>query len=164
MNTEELSVISHADGKTISMVGDTYRIVIDGEKTNGKYSLVDMLIPKGGGPGPHSHKDTQEAFYVIEGEIEVTTKEGTHTAKAGDYVNIPAADIAHKFTNKKEETAHILCMLTPAGMEKMFAELGTPVAPGEFLPKPEMTPDLIEKFEKVGKEYGQKMYPPDYLG
>lgn len=166
MNTEskEVSMIEHTSGETISMVGDTYRIVIDGKQTNGAYSLVDMLIPKGGGPAPHSHKDTQEAFYIIDGEIEVTTKEKTFTARKGDCVNIPAEDIAHKFTNTKDEVAHILCLLTPAGMEKMFEKLGQPVEPDAFLPKPEMNPDMKKKFEAVAEEYGQKLYPPDYLG
>jgi hypothetical protein len=48
------------------VVGDTYRIVIGGEQTNGAYAFIDMLIPPKGGPGPHSHAAFQEAFYIID--------------------------------------------------------------------------------------------------
>ena len=137
--------------------------MIDGKQTDSKYALIDMLIPPGGGPGPHSHKDTQEAFFILDGEIEFTTREKTFTAKKGDYVNIPFEDIAHKFTNKTGQVARIICLLTPAGMEKMFEELGQPVAQGEFLPKPNMTPDKMKEFEKTAERYGQKIYPPDYF-
>ena len=117
------------EGPSLSMVGDTYRILIGSEQTSGAYALVDMLIPLKGGPPPHSHADFQEAFYILDGEIEVITKEIKFTATKGSYVNIPFNGPIHKFTNKTDKTAHILCLITPAGMEKMFEEIGKPVAP-----------------------------------
>ena len=159
-----LTAVEAQGGKAVSVVGDTYRIVIGGEQTNGTYALIDMLIPPQGGPGPHSHADVQEAFYIVDGELEVTTQEKTYTATKGAYVNIPFNGPVHKFTNKTNTTTHILCLVTPSGMEKMFEEIGQPVAAGEFLPKPEMTPEMKEKMESIAVKYGQKLYPPDYLG
>ena len=161
--SNSLTTVAAQDGKSVSVVGDTYRIVIGGEQTNGTYALIDMLIPPEGGPGPHSHADVQEAFYIVDGEIEVTTKEKTYTAKKGDYVNIPFNGPVHKFTNKTNEAAHILCFVTPSGMENMFEEIGQPVTAGQFLPKPDMTPEMKEKFESIATKYGQKLYPPDYF-
>ncbi len=158
-----LATVDATEGKTVSVVGDTYRIVIGGEQTNHAYALIDMLIPPQGGPGPHSHADVQEAFYIIDGELEVTTKEKTYTATKGAYINIPFGGPVHKFTNKTDKITHILCLVTPAGMENMFEEIGQPVAAGQFLPKPEMTPDMQKKFESIAEKYGQKLFPPDYL-
>ena len=62
------------EGLSISMVGDTYRIIVSGEQTNGAYALIDMLIPPEGGPPPHSHVTFQESFYILDGQIEVITK------------------------------------------------------------------------------------------
>ena len=45
------------EGKTVSVVGDTYRILISGKDTGGASATIDMLIPPGGGPGPHAHAD-----------------------------------------------------------------------------------------------------------
>ena len=33
----------------IGMVGDTYTVVLNGDDTNGSYTLMDMLISPGGG-------------------------------------------------------------------------------------------------------------------
>ena len=55
----------------IGLVGDTYTILLSGNDTNGRYCLIDMLIPPGGGPSPHRH-DFEESFTVLEGEIEAT--------------------------------------------------------------------------------------------
>jgi hypothetical protein len=57
----------------------------------------------------------------------------------------------------------MLCLITPAGMEKMFVELGKPVAPGTFLPLPRMTPEEQKRIQSIAEKYGQKLYPPDYL-
>lgn len=159
-----LTAVTAQEGNSVSVVGDTYRTIVGGDETGGTYALIDMLIPTGGGPGPHSHAGVQEAFYIIDGEIEVTTKEKIYTAVTGLYINIPFDGPAHKFTNKRDKTAHILCLVTPSGMEKMFEEIGKPVAAGTFLPKPEMKPDELKKFQAIAEKYGQTLYPPDYLG
>ncbi len=61
------------DGKLphIGLVGDTYTITIDGDDTKGRFCTIDMHIPPGGGPGPHSH-DFEETFIVLDGEVEAT--------------------------------------------------------------------------------------------
>ena len=59
-----------------------------------------MLIPPKGGPPPHSHAKFQEAFYVIEGEIEVVTKEWKYTMTKGSHINIAFNGPVHKFVNK----------------------------------------------------------------
>lgn len=162
-NTNKSITTVAQEGPSLSMVGDTYRILIGSEQTSGAYALVDMLIPLKGGPPPHSHADFQEAFYILDGEIEVITKERKFTATKGSYVNIPFNGPIHKFTNKTDKTAHILCLITPAGMEKMFEEIGKPVAPGTFLSRPKMTPEEQKQVQSIAERYGQTLYPPDYL-
>ena len=39
----------------IGLVGDTYTILVAGQDTACKYTLIDMHIPPGGGPPPHRH-------------------------------------------------------------------------------------------------------------
>ena len=55
----------------IGLVGDTYTILVTGEDTAGKYTLIDMHVPPGGGPPPHRH-DFEEMFTVLDGEVLVT--------------------------------------------------------------------------------------------
>jgi quercetin dioxygenase-like cupin family protein len=114
-----------------------------------------MLIPPKGGPGAHSHATFQEAFYILDGQISVITKEKTYTAVKGSYVNIPFNGPVHKFTNRTDKTAHILCLTTPAGMDKMFEEIGKPVAADTFLPPPQMTPEELKRLQSVAEKYGQ---------
>jgi len=42
------TVVAPQEGPSISVVGDTYRIIICSEQTDGAYALIDMLIPPKG--------------------------------------------------------------------------------------------------------------------
>lgn len=44
-----LTAVASQEGPSVTVVGDTYRVVIGSEQTNGAYSLIDMLIPPKGG-------------------------------------------------------------------------------------------------------------------
>jgi len=69
--TRQAAVARPDDDQTLAhwgVVGDTYTILISGEQTAGRYTLIDMHIPTGGGPPPHRH-DFEEMFSVIDGAI-----------------------------------------------------------------------------------------------
>ncbi|NCD70185.1 cupin domain-containing protein [Mucilaginibacter agri] len=158
-----LTITTDADGPCVSVAGGNYRVVISGKQTGGEYAVIDMLVPPNGGPGPHAHVEIQEAFYVLDGEVEIKTEEQTYTAKRGTYINIPKGGMVHCFKNKTDTLARLLCYVMPAGMDDMFLEIGKPVEPGVFLPAPQLGPDDIKKLMEIGERYGQKFYPPDYL-
>jgi quercetin dioxygenase-like cupin family protein len=55
----------------VSIAGDTYTILVSGVETAGRYCLIDMHVPAGGGPPPHRH-NFEEMFTLLEGELEFT--------------------------------------------------------------------------------------------
>ena len=152
------------DGENLSIVGDTYRILVGGKDTAGAFAMIDMLIPPGGGPGPHAHADFDETFYVMEGEIEVKSEFSQYVAKQGAFVHIPKGGVVHGFKNKTEKMAHLLCTVVPAGLETFFEEVGQPVAYGEILPHPAMDEAYVKKLKAAAEKHGQEVFPPDYLG
>ena len=160
----KVTTVGAAEGQSLSVIGDTYRILITGEQTGGAFAVIDMLIPPGGGPGPHSHAAFQESFYVMEGEVVVKTKEQTYTACKGDFARVPLGGVVHDFKNRTDVAAHLLCFVVPAGLEAFFQEIGRPVAPGEFLPPPVLGPDDQKRMSEIAAKHGQIVYPPDYLG
>jgi quercetin dioxygenase-like cupin family protein len=163
-NTQKtVTFVGSEDGPGIAMAGNSYRVVISGRQTDGKYALIDMLVPPGGGPVPHAHPDVQESFYVVDGEVEVKSEAGSYIAGKGSFVNIPYGGIVHCFRNKSNQMAHLLCTVMPAGMEDFFTEAGEAAPFGTFLPPPPMTNELKSKMGALSEKYGQRIFPPDYL-
>ncbi len=116
----------------LGVAGGTYTILLTGEDTAGRYCLIDMLVPPGGGPPPHRH-DFEEMFTVLEGEVEFTFRGEKSIGRAGTTVNIPA-NAPHQFKNQGDQPARLLCMCTPAGQEEFFREVGVPVASRAAVP------------------------------
>ena len=110
----------------IGVVGDTYTILLTGKETAGRYCLIDMHIPPGGGPPPHRH-DFEESFTLLEGEMVATFRGEKSTIRAGETIHIPA-NAPHQFQNASDQPVRLLCICSPAGQEELFLEVGVPVA------------------------------------
>jgi quercetin dioxygenase-like cupin family protein len=140
-------VVAQADGSLphIGIVGGTYTILLNGKDTAGKFCLVDMHVPPGGGPPPHRH-DFEETFILLEGEIEATFRGSKKAIRAGETIHIPA-NAPHQFHNSSAQPARMLCICSPAGQENFFAELGVRVATRTTAP-PELDEAAQAEFRK----------------
>lgn len=150
-------------GQTLSVVGGNYRVLVSGKDTNGAFATIEMRVPPQNGPGPHSHADFYESFYIVEGEVEVHSEAGTYTAKKGAFVLIPQGGVVHYFKNVSDQMAQLLCTVVPAGLEEFFEEIGEPVAAGQFLPPPPMDKEALKRLQSIARSHGQLLYPPDFL-
>jgi quercetin dioxygenase-like cupin family protein len=132
----------------VSVAGGTYTILVSGAETAGRYCLIDMHVPDGGGPPPHRH-DFEEMFSVIEGELEFTFRGEASLVRAGSTVNIPA-NAPHAFKNVSGAAVRMLCMCTPAGQEEFFLEVGD-LVDSRTAPPPKLTAEEIaERRKKAG--------------
>ena len=152
----KLTLANPSDPKMqhVSVAGGTYTILVTGEDTGGRYCLIDMLVPPGGGPPPHRH-DFEEMFTILEGAIELTFRGKAHKASSGSTVNIPA-NAPHAFKNNSDKPARLLCMCTPAGQEDFFMEVGDVVdsrtAPAPNLSKAEQG-ERIQRAKALSAKY-----------
>ena len=159
----EVKIKSKWEGLVLGVSGGNYRIIVSGEETDNKFAVIEMVVPPGGGPPPHTHPYLQETFYVVEGEIEFTTEKGKTLIGAGSFVNIPLGGAIHRFKNNTEFNVKLLCTVMPAGLEKVFVKIGSPAEIGEFLPIPEITEERKALLRQVDQEYRQTTYPENYL-
>ena len=145
----------------IGLVGDTYTILVAGHDTAGKYTLIDMHVPPGGGPPPHRH-DFEEMFTVLDGEVRVTFRGETIVARAGQTINVPA-NAPHSFTNSTGTPSRLLCLCAPAGQDEFFTLVGQPVATRTQAPPP-VSPDeqaaFIAKSRNLAPRFKTELLPP----
>jgi quercetin dioxygenase-like cupin family protein len=145
----------------IGVVGDTYTILLTGKDTAGRYCLIDMFVPPGGGPPPHRH-DFEEMFSILEGEIEFTFRGVKSVVRGGETVNIPA-NAPHAFRNRSERPARLLCLCSPPGQEEFFMAVGVPVA-SRTAPAPKLDAAaeaaLKAKVEALATQYRTELLPP----
>jgi quercetin dioxygenase-like cupin family protein len=146
----------------LAVVGDTYTVLLSGEQTAGRFAMLDMLIPPGGGPPPHRH-DFEECFRVLEGSLEVRLRDLPPVRlEAGESANIPA-NAPHSFRNPAEVPVRLLCTVAPSGLERYFAEFGDPV-PTRTSPAPQLSDaerqERLQQAIAKAPEYGMEILPP----
>jgi mannose-6-phosphate isomerase-like protein (cupin superfamily) len=137
----------------IGLIGDTYTITVSGEETDGRFCVIDMHIPPGGGPAPHRH-DLEETFVLLEGEMEATFRGKKSLVRAGETINIPA-NAPHQFHNSSSQPVRLLCICSPSGQEKFFLEVGVPVAT-RTTPPPKLDKDQQQQFLAKAKALAPK--------
>jgi mannose-6-phosphate isomerase-like protein (cupin superfamily) len=110
----------------LGVARDTYTILLDGKDTDGRFCLIDMYVPPGGGSPPHRH-DFEETFTLLDGELQATFRGRRRVILAGETLHVPA-NAPHQFHNSSGRPVRMLCICAPAGQEELFKEIGVPVA------------------------------------
>lgn len=127
-------LVQPADGRVV-MEGPLGVVTkIPATATNRVMSIVEhpvaarILVP------PHVHQDHDEWSYILEGRIGARVGDDEFIAEAGSYILKPR-QIPHVFWNPDDSPARILEIITPSGLEEMFAIFGELGAAGELRPE-----------------------------
>ena len=115
-------VVKGEGGKLLNVLGDPVTIKLRGADTGGTFSQVLAGAEPNGGPPLHVHHNEDEAFYVLEGELEIRVGDELHAATPGTLVYGPKG-IPHTFRNVGQTPAKMLVTLIPAGFERFFEEV-----------------------------------------
>jgi quercetin dioxygenase-like cupin family protein len=85
----------------------------EGEQTGGAFGLIDNLMPAGFASPYHVHRNEDESFYVVEGEMTFCVGEERVEAEAGAFVYGPRG-VPHGFEVEGTAPARILLQNHPA--------------------------------------------------
>jgi mannose-6-phosphate isomerase-like protein (cupin superfamily) len=89
----------------------------------GSFSVQRWQAPGGAGGIPiHLHRQTEEAFYVVDGEIGLWLDDHAVVLPAGSFVLVPPGR-HHSFWNPGERPATYITVMAPSGFERYLVEL-----------------------------------------
>lgn len=128
-----ITVTGPADGEVLRAGPMAIRVLEDGDRTGHRLGIVKITIPpRVSGPPQHVHRDHDETFYVLAGTATFTTGSEVMQAGPGMLVTAPPGT-PHTFANPGDETAVLLCTLTPDLYIGYFRELSSQ-PPGKLDP------------------------------
>ncbi|MFD4661144.1 cupin domain-containing protein [Kitasatospora sp. NPDC058444] len=122
--------VRRGEGTARWLAGDTYTIKATADDTNGALGFAKAVVPPGGGPVAHAHGNEDEAFYLLDGELEFLLGARTFTVTSGDFVFVPR-NTRHRFKNVGDKDATFLFLYTPGGHERFFLRNGDAPVEGE---------------------------------
>jgi mannose-6-phosphate isomerase-like protein (cupin superfamily) len=121
-------IIGPRDGKFVDLRSVGVRFMIWGAESGGDFSLVEHPIPPRTLVAPlHLHEREDEYSYVLEGRMGALLGDDVVFAEPGDLVFKPRNQW-HTFWNAGDTPCRILEIISPAGFEHFFNELGEQMA------------------------------------
>ena len=111
------------DGDRIWFGGGTMNFKATALATDGELFLMEADMPAGFSPPLHVHHDEHEAFYILDGELEIVCGSERYVARAGSFAFLPRG-IAHTF-RVLSDGARALTIAVPGGIEHFFREAGS---------------------------------------
>src|SRR5438552_12452179 len=120
------------EGERLWFLGTLATIKVPGEATAGRFALIEFLFPNGASPPLHTHPQ-DESYIVLEGALTIQAGGERFLLKAGAAAAVPIG-VPHTF-RVESNSAHVLVLSTPAGLERMVRDASVP-ATARRLPPP----------------------------
>ena len=154
-------VLGPHDGEFALLRGIGVRFLIDGDDAGTRFALVEHpLEPRALAAPMHRHHREDEYSFVLEGCIGALLGDAVVTGNPGDLIFKPR-DQWHTFWNAGNDPARILEIISPAGFENYFREVGAELRNGapdqqrlaalcsryELDMDPSSIPGLIDRFD-----------------
>jgi quercetin dioxygenase-like cupin family protein len=167
-------VIAAGSGDALWFLGTFLRLKLDGAQTAGRLGAFEGLLPRGAAPPLHSHPQ-DETLVVLDGELtawvvdpELAAADGADPPRwvaeraqrcgAGAVVYAPGGT-PHTF-RVESDTARVLTLSTPAGIEQFVRALAEPARWPWLQPPPDGPRVAAARMEAVMREFGMVAHGP----
>jgi mannose-6-phosphate isomerase-like protein (cupin superfamily) len=117
-------ILGAGEGRHFGLGQD--RITVKGvtDPTDSGFALIDYTAAPGvPGPPLHVHEDIDEAWYLLEGELDIQVGDDLRRVGAGSFLLVPRR-VPHTFANAGSGTARWVVVLSPGNALDMLEDVG----------------------------------------
>jgi quercetin dioxygenase-like cupin family protein len=145
-----------SDPERLWFLGTLATILVTGEDSRGKLGVFESLLPRHASPPVHTHPQG-ETLVVLEGDLTFVLDGARSEVAAGAAVHAPPG---HPHTFRVDsESARVLVLSTPAGIESFAQAAGAP-APSAALPPPDAPRPSPELLLTIERQHGMERHGP----
>ena len=137
------TIVKAGERSPLNVLGMPLTMLCEARETGGSWSLFEEEVPLGMGPPPHRH-DWDEAYYIVDGDIEFTIDGDIVRSSRGDFNYLPRGTV-HGFKGASEAAARVLIFAAPAHGSEFFHDLNAEVR---------RLPEDLTKIPHIGQRHG----------
>ena len=145
------------EGSMTWFVGALLTFKAKAADTRGVLMFFQCDVPYGWQAPVHKHANESELFFIMEGEWEIYVNDTVHLVTPGCTVWIPQNTAHSIFVRSKRGRGY--CVITPAGFEKFFEDLGEPATMPSMPSHPTRMPS-VDELLAGGAEMGWVLVEP----
>jgi quercetin dioxygenase-like cupin family protein len=134
--------------------GGVFAVLLDAAATDGQLTVGRFSVSKGEAPPYHMHTREDEIFLLLKGSALLWSDDQEMELSEGGIVYLPR-NIPHGY-RITSDTADLLMIATPGGIEGMFRQAGRDLA----TPRPEGFELSPQRMAEAADAYGQIVLGP----
>jgi mannose-6-phosphate isomerase-like protein (cupin superfamily) len=142
------TIVKAGERAALNILGMPLTMLCEARETGGAWSLFEEEVPLGMGPPPHRH-DWDEAYYILDGEIDFEIDGEPLKSRTGDFNYLPRNTV-HSFKGASPTPSRVLIFAAPAHGSEFFLELNSEVR---------SIPDDLVKIPQIGLRHGIEFMP-----
>lgn len=108
-------------------------IHVSGEETDGRYAVLEILVPEGDMPPLHVHHEEDEVFHVLDGEVSLFLPGCEMRLGPGETFRAPQG-VAHTY-RVESPSARWLVFCAPARFDAFVRAVSEPASADELPPR-----------------------------
>jgi len=123
-----------------------FRLLVAASETGGTLSVAEFAS-EAGGPWtvPHVHRESEESFYVLDGQFVFTLGEEERAAGPGTFIWVPRG--TRHLMRAEDGGGRLLTLWTPGGLEGLFLALAG--LPGDSIRDPRIRAELAKRYDSI---------------
>ncbi len=145
------------DGEALWFNGALGILRATADQTEGRFAAFELRPRKGFASPLHSHRDEDEFFLVLSGEVRLQHGDEVVEGVPGSFLYTPRG-VGHGF-HVDSDDARLLLFFGPAGVEGFFRGVATPARSFGLPPADEPIPPMEEVIELMTR-HGQTVLGP----
>src|ERR1700676_683839 len=162
------AVVPTGGGEALWFLGTFVRVKLDAAQTAGRLGMFEVEAPHGAAPPLHSHPQ-DETIYVLDGELTAWIVEpallqgdgaeppewvSEHAQRCGPGAAVYAPGGTPHTFRVESDTARLLTLSTPAGVEEFARALSEPALWPWLQPPPDGPRVAADRIQAVEREFG----------
>ena len=148
-------VLKDGEGKAYWFANALMVVKAATDETQGRFTCMDQRVPGGYAAPLHIHRDEDEAWYILEGEVTFYCGDDQFSAGSGAWVYLPR-DVPHAFKVGANE-ARLLTFTAPSGFADFVAASGELASERAIPPQ---GPLDVAKLQEIAAKYHIEIVGP----
>jgi quercetin dioxygenase-like cupin family protein len=156
--TAAVKFLPAGSGRAFALMGSSLTFKGEPAENDDALLVFEHRCPPGDGVPPHSEKN-HEAFFGLDGILEVQAREQRYSLEPGAFLSIQPG-VVHSLHNPGPAWARVLTIVSPGAQhEQFFSTLGEPIDDPANPPQPS-EPPTFERVQQIAHSCGIDFLPP----
>lgn len=139
-----MTIVRSTQTAPLAVLGDQVRLLLRSSDSPHRMTAMTVEVQPGAGVPPHRHRQEEEGYFVLAGELRLTIDDQQHVLRPGDFGHVRPGTV-HGYWNTTAEPVRFLAWTVGGPIDEFFVAMSERVRT-----LPNDAPAMMELMERYG--------------